>query len=193
MVVMNRESHNRQQQLYFSSADQPSILPKPSSYVKRHLETLIRVSGLKPGDHVLEIGAGMGRFTRELHERGIKVVASDVSDELIDKLKHHSPSISIVVGDVVNLPERINEHFDAIVGFFMLHHLPDLDAAFASMAQLLKPGGVAVFCEPNAYYFPFYLQILLNPRMRWRVDKGVVNMRPGVMFAAMRNAGLVPH
>lgn len=44
-----------------------------------------------------------------------------------------------------------------------------------------------VFCEPNAWYFPFYFQILLTPSMRWRVDKGVMNMRRGVLNPAFES------
>ena len=68
------------------------------------------------------------------------------------------------------------------------YHLPDLTRAFQGMAAMLKPGGRMVFCEPNAWFFPFYLQILLTPRMRWSVDKGVMNMRQGVLTPALKSS-----
>lgn len=71
----------------------------------------------------------------------------------------------------------------------MLHHVPDLATAFRHCAAQLKPGGVVAFCEPNAWYLPFYLQVLLTPRMRWSVERGIRHMRPGVLGPALTAAG----
>jgi hypothetical protein len=68
--------------------------------------------------------------------------------------------------------------------------MPDLPAAFERFARVVRPGGVVAFCEPNAFYVPFYLQILLTPRMSWSVEKGVANMRPSVFRSAADAAGL---
>jgi hypothetical protein len=54
---------------------------------------------------------------------------------------------------------------------------------------MLKPSGRIAFLEPNAYNVSYYLQILLSPRMTWEGDKGVCQMRPGVVFPAMEKAG----
>lgn len=185
---MITEQHNRRQRDYYRSADQPTILPVESPYVMRHIEKLISHGGLERGAKILEVGAGVGRFSRLLRTRGVDVTASDISPELITVLQQHSPDIPSFVSDVNELPDHHNEKYDAVVGFFMLHHLPDLTRAFQGMAAMLKPGGRMVFCEPNAWFFPFYLQILLTPRMRWSVDKGVMNMRQGVLTPALKSS-----
>ena len=45
-----------------------------------------------------------------------------------------------------------DESFDLVFGHAVLHHLPDLDRAFASSDRVLRPGGTLVFAgEPSRY------------------------------------------
>lgn len=165
------------------------MLPTESAYGRRHFRALIETAGLTAGDRVLEVGAGMGRFTRMLDDSGFRVVASDLSPGQIASLRRALPRVEAIVAEAAALPLPA-QPYDAVVGFFTLHHMPDLTAAFASFARVVKPGGVVAFCEPSAFYLPFYLQILLTPRMSWSVEKGVANMRRGVFVPAARAAGL---
>ena len=42
--------------------------------------------------------------------------------------------------------------FDLVLGHAVLHHLPDLDSAFAEFRRVLRPGGALVFCgEPSRH------------------------------------------
>lgn len=187
---MNFSRHNAAQKDYFQTADHPTILPQVSAYVKRHVDRVLAAAGLQPGARLLEVGAGLGRFSWLLREHGFAVTACDISPELIASLRERYPDIPAFVGDACDLPADEGGGYDAVVGFFMLHHLPDLTATFRSLASQLRPGGRLVFCEPNAWYLPFYAQILLTPGMRWRVDKGVMNMRASVLSPALEAAGL---
>lgn len=189
MVDSRLERHNAGQRAYFQSADQPTMLPAESPYSRRHFQRLVETAGLRPGSRVLEIGAGMGRFTRMFDAAGYDIVASDISAGQIAALTAHSPHIDTVVAAAADLPAPARP-YDAVVGFFALHHVPDLHAAFARFASVLKPGGIVAFCEPNAFYVPFYLQVLLTPRMRMSVEKGLLNMRRAVIGPAMAAAPL---
>ncbi len=45
-----------------------------------------------------------------------------------------------------------DDEFDLVFGHAVLHHLPDLDAAFGEFRRVLRPGGVVAFCgEPSRY------------------------------------------
>ena len=57
--------HNSQQKKYFSRSTRPTLLPKNSPYHQRHVDELIRFADLAPGERVLEVGCGMGRFYYE--------------------------------------------------------------------------------------------------------------------------------
>jgi SAM-dependent methyltransferase len=99
-------------------------------------------------------------------------------------------NIATYCADMASPPAELLGRFDALVGFFVLHHVQHLEAAFAGLAPLLRPGGRAIFVEPNPANPLYYLQILFTPGMRWSAERGILNMRPRRLFAAMQTAGL---
>ncbi len=185
--------HNAGQRAYFEERVPQTMVPSSTPYVRRHVDELVWFSGVRPGQAVLEVGCGMGRYTFELAAKGLALEALDLSPVLLERLRSFgdgAPDIPLHCADVAHPPRDLEGRFDAVVGFFTLHHLTGLTACFAGMARLLKPGGRLTFLEPNAYNPLYYLQVTLTPGMSWRGDKGIVNMRPGVLFPAMGAAGL---
>ena len=92
--------------------------------------------------------------------------------------------------DIIDAPPEMNGKYDAVVGFFVLHHMHKLDLCFSAMKRVVKPGGIIAFLEPNAFNVLYYLQIMLTSTMTWEGDGGMALMRPGVIFPAMRSTGL---
>jgi hypothetical protein len=54
---------------------------------------------------------------------------------------------------------------------------------------MTRPGGRAVFIEPNPYNPLYYIQIGLTPGMRWKAERGILQMRRARIFAALSKAG----
>ena len=151
----------------------------------------MQAARLRQGHRVLEVGAGMGRFTRHLVEKGLTVTACDVAANLLELIKAEPQ-----MGDVATIAcaaEDISKHFEACfdrsVGFFVLHHLENFEAAFSSIYDVISPGGRVAFCEPNGLNPLFYIQLAVTPSMRWKGDGGIIRMRPGVVLRAMKSAG----
>jgi len=170
------------------------MAPADTPYVRRHLEAALDAARIPPGGRVLELGAGMGRFSFLLADRGFEVTACDLSAELLDVLARRDPDRRVrrVVADAALVEQAVAGPFDAVLGFFFLHHLPAPDAVFAAAARLLAPGARAVFCEPHAWHVGYYAQILFTPGMSWRADRGVARMRVGPLERALGRAGLAP-
>lgn len=170
------------------------MAPADTPYVHRHLAAALGAAAIPPGGRVLELGAGMGRFSLLLAEQGFEVTACDLSAELLAVLAGRDPAgrIRRVVADAGLVERQVAGPFAAVLGFFFLHHLPTPDAVFAASARLLAPGGRAVFCEPHAWHAGYYAQILGTPGMSWRADRGVARMRARPLERALRRAGLEP-
>lgn len=183
--------HNDHQVEYFSHRPVPRMVVSPDGptpYVRRQVDAVVRAGRLEPGQRVLDVGCGPGKYTVVLDAAGLAVEGLDLTPRLIDDLHAAAPHIPARVGDVMDPPEDLRG-FDAVTGFFMLHHLPDLDAAFRGVAQMLRPGGRAVFCEPNPWFLGYYAQIALTPGMTFKGESGIPRMRIGRIRSAATAAG----
>jgi SAM-dependent methyltransferase len=103
----------------------------------------------------LEIGAGTGYFTLNLLRAGAieEAVATDISPGMLDELVSSATELGLEVETVAAQASDLpfpDGSFDLVFGHAVLHHLPDLDAAFAELARVLRPGGTLAFCgEPS--------------------------------------------
>jgi ubiquinone/menaquinone biosynthesis C-methylase UbiE len=117
-------------------------------------ETWIRPAfarlGEVAGRRVLDFGCGHGMAAVVLARRGARVTAFDLShgylDEAAMRAKANGVEIAFVRANGEMLPFAAAA-FDAVWGSAILHHL-DLEKAAWDLARVLRPGGVAVFCEP---------------------------------------------
>lgn len=105
----------------------------------------------------LEIGAGTGYFSLNLLGAGVveEAVATDISPGMLAALDASAARLRLPVEtaccEATELPFA-EDSFDLVFGHAVLHHLPDLDGAFAELRRVLRPGGALVFCgEPSSF------------------------------------------
>jgi SAM-dependent methyltransferase len=102
------------------------------------------------GRRVLDFGCGHGMASVVLAKRGAKVTAVDLSGGYLNEARARARANRVAVDHVLANGEYLpfaDEMFDHIWGNAVLHHL-DLGRAGRELLRVLKPGGVAVFCEP---------------------------------------------
>jgi len=185
------EDHNILQRDYFAEQVKDTMVPAETDYIARHVERMISGADLQPGQSVIDIGCGMGKFTVPLLERGIDVTGLDLSPFLLEHFHRVAPAgTETICADVLDAPAQLGRRFDRVIGFFVLHHFPELDRHFQAIAQLLEPGGTVAFIEPNAWNPLYYLQITFSPGMRWAAEKGVLQMHRSAFERAAASAGL---
>lgn len=186
------ERHNERQRRYFTGRDLPrmDLARSATPYTLRHVDAAIAAGPIQPGDRVLDVGCGLGRYTVALARRQLAVEGMDLTPALVERLRQADPGIPAHVGDLTAPPAELHGAFDVVTGFFMLHHVADLPAAFQGVRALLRAGGRAVFVEPNPLFPGYYVQIAVTPGMTWAGDGGIVRMRPRRLGAAATAAGL---
>jgi ubiquinone/menaquinone biosynthesis C-methylase UbiE len=117
-------------------------------------ERVLEAAALRPGDTVLDVGAGLGLLTLAAHERigDGWVIAVDPSvgalEELL-RLAHDvgSNGIMYLVGDAEVLPLP-DASVDAAILRSVLVHLDDVGVALVELARVLRPGGRLSLREP---------------------------------------------
>jgi SAM-dependent methyltransferase len=116
-----------------------------------------RVGGVGFFPRALEIGAGTGYFTLNLMQEGVigAGTCTDISPGMLETLEGNAAALGLQVEtaacDAAELPFD-DESFDLVLGHAVLHHLPDLDRAFAEFHRVLAPGGTLFFAgEPSRH------------------------------------------
>ena len=124
----------------------------------------IELSGVRPGNRVLDIAGGTGDLTRKFASivgpTG-EVVLADINDSMLkvgrDRLldKGVAGNVQFVQADAEKLPFPDN-HFDVVTIAFGLRNVTHKEDAIASMLRVLKPGGrllVLEFSKPTNQLF----------------------------------------
>jgi ubiquinone/menaquinone biosynthesis C-methylase UbiE len=104
----------------------------------------------------IEIGAGTGYFGLNLLRSGLitDLTCTDISVGMVAALNENAErlgltSVRATRADAESLPFG-DDSFDLVLGHAVLHHLPDLDRAFAEFHRVLRPGGRILFAgEPS--------------------------------------------
>lgn len=176
----------------------------------------IELSGVRPGQQVLDIAGGTGDLARAFHrEVGAQgqVVLADINSSMLnvgrDKLLDSGVSarMAFVQANAECLPFAPGS-FDLITIAFGLRNVTDKDAALRSMHQSLKPGGrllVLEFSKPvheplakvyDTYSFtllPLMGKLVANDADSYRYLAESIRMHPdqGTLKGMMENAGFV--
>ncbi len=93
--------------------------------------------GLAPGSTVLDLAAGTGDLSDEALAQGLAPIGVDLSFGMLAAT--HSPAPRLQ-GDITRLPVPDASVDGALCGF-ALRNVVDLDALFADLARVVRPGG----------------------------------------------------
>ena len=97
---------------------------------------------------ILDVGAGTGRLSLPMANRGAQVTALDVSSKMLELVKKKNSKIITVVGDAESLPFE-KEAFDIVTAAFLIVHLKDPTRFFDEAYRVLKDGGILAVTNIN--------------------------------------------
>lgn len=102
----------------------------------------------KPGDRILEIGAGTGRYSHALARRGYAVDAVELVEHNIDIFRKNTlanETISVLQGNALNLSAFSDNEYDITLLLGPLYHLynqQDKRQAIQEAIRVTKRGGI---------------------------------------------------
>jgi ubiquinone/menaquinone biosynthesis C-methylase UbiE len=120
-------------------------------------EKAFSVAGIQPGKAAADIGAGTGFMTEGLIREGMKVIAVDQSDAMLDEMRERfseADSIEYRVGESEKLPLPDGSVDYAFANMY-LHHVESPSKAIKEMTRILKPGGKLVITDMEKHTFEF--------------------------------------
>ena len=137
------------------------------------------------GKTILDVGCGKGSLSFYLAKRGANVIGIDLSQNFIEfcqkEVKRRKLNIDFKVMNA-QIPDFEDESFDIIVGFRIIHHLPDINLFFKECKRILRKKGYIVFIEPlkknpivefnRKFFAPKMRTIYEHPLLMSEVKKG---------------------
>ena len=144
--------------------------------------------GFQAGDRVLELGCGTGEDAVWLARRGVRVLATDSSQAMLDAARQKAAAAGVehlVATRQIDLgaletTRELSDPFDGVLSNFgALNCVPDRRAVARALARLVVPGGRV-------------LLVVMGPVCPWEVAWHLLHGEPAAAFRRLRQGAPVP-
>ena len=126
-------------------------------YSERVREKAFEIANVHPGQLAADVGAGTGFITEGLIRKGVRVIAIDQSEIMLEAMKKKfsdAGEIAYRLGEAGRLPLP-DEWVEHVFANMYLHHVESPPQAIAEMARLLKPRGKLTITDVFEHGFEF--------------------------------------
>src|SRR4051794_33840746 len=108
------------------------------------IEPLLDAAGVSAGTRVLDVGTGPGDLAAAAAARGARVTGVDLAPGMLKEARRRHPDVEFVRADAERLPFADGE-FDAVLGAFVVNHLPEPEGAAAELARVGRRVALAMW------------------------------------------------
>ncbi|MEI6486291.1 MAG: bifunctional 2-polyprenyl-6-hydroxyphenol methylase/3-demethylubiquinol 3-O-methyltransferase UbiG [Sphingomonadales bacterium] len=151
------------------------------------------------GLSALDIGCGAGLMAEPLARMGAATSAIDAAPENIDAARAHAEGQGLAIDYRCIAVEDLaatGVRYDLITCLEVVEHVAGRDAFFSAIAQLLTPGGLALFSTPNRTPASWAVVIAGAEYVTRSIPRGAHDWNrfftPAELAEALAHAGLVP-
>lgn len=95
---------------------------------------------------VLDLGCGIGQYTKYFIEKGYDVVATDISKKALDYLSNKNPRVKTVLQDMTDKLKFNDNEFDIVFANLSIHFFNEEDTQklLNEIHRILKPNGLFI-------------------------------------------------
>jgi ubiquinone/menaquinone biosynthesis C-methylase UbiE len=184
---------NAQHQFLIQFLEDVSNMPD----VQKSLELQIKELHIQKGDHVLDVGCGIGiqalEMTKHVGAEG-KVIGTDLSAVMVDISRSRAAGSLLppefIVADALHQPFP-DHSFDGVRSERVLMYIKDTNAVLQEFKRLLKPGGRLVIFDFDwdTILIPHRDKALTRKIIRYAADSFPSGRVGGELFRYFRNFG----
>jgi ubiquinone/menaquinone biosynthesis C-methylase UbiE len=120
-------------------------------------EKALAAADIRPGQVAVDLGAGTGFITEGLLRAGLRVIAVDASQAMLEEVRRKFASSDLLdlrLGEAERLPVE-DAAVDRVLANMYLHHVERPAHAIREMARILKPGGRLVITDLDEHSYEF--------------------------------------
>jgi SAM-dependent methyltransferase len=125
-------------------ADAPAD-PEPWAWERRRA---LLLGEARPGERVLDVGCGAGRFVAALREAGAEPIGVELAEAALERARANAPGADLrLVADDGSLPLE-HASVDLVWCSEVLEHVPDTAHLLLEVRRVLRPGGRLLVTVP---------------------------------------------
>jgi 2-polyprenyl-3-methyl-5-hydroxy-6-metoxy-1,4-benzoquinol methylase len=106
------------------------------------------LAGVRPGEHVLDVGCGEGLFAAELARAGARVVAIDVAEEPLRRARTRHPELDLRLVEGEGSWPLPDASFDVVWAGEVIEHVADTARWLSEVRRVVRPGGTLLLSTP---------------------------------------------
>lgn len=114
-------------------------------YIHTYLDKLAVKTGREKADiHIMDVGAGTGRYSVPLSEEGYDVTAVELVKHNLGRLKQKGSNVKAFQGNAMKLSKFADESFDLTLVFGPMYHLHEKEEKIKALSEakrVTKTGG----------------------------------------------------
>lgn len=114
------------------------------------MKFIIRNLNLTKDDFIVDLGCGVGDYTKEIYKISRNVIGIDLS---VIAAKNKNKNISFKEHDCGKVFEYPSNYFDKIISINLVEHLIDYDLFLRECKRILKEGGKIAITTPDLDFF----------------------------------------
>ncbi len=134
---MSDRAFDRAADYYDATRDLPAPLATDG------IDAIQRFVQPQPGALILEVGAGTGRISVPLLQRGANLTGIDLARPMLRRLREKQPAVRLAEANAVHLPFAAGQ-FDGLLTIHVLHLVGRWREALREFKRVLRPGSAYV-------------------------------------------------